>query len=83
MIKVISMESRKTAYTKKISFTYEGMNYLAILSWNEWDGYELTFTDSRGSYLSAPTWAQKYEEDTGDSLAFCLDSLSDELLVTA
>lgn len=81
-MKANSVETHTTSYTKRIDFSHDGKRYLATLTWTEWDGYELNFTDERGGYLPNPKWAEDY--DTGErDLHFDLDRISDELRVSA
>jgi hypothetical protein len=65
----------ETAYTKKMTLTYEGKEYEVLLYWNRWDGYELDFIGS-----DEPEWAVNWEDNNEESLAFTLDGLTDEVI---
>jgi hypothetical protein len=81
-IELLSMGKTETAYDKRISFNYEGKEYLVDLHWDTHDGYDLSFTDTSGGYRSMPEpeWATNWTNEIGESLAYALDELSDEML---
>lgn len=81
-IELLSAGKTETAYDKRISFTYEGQEYLVDLHWDTHDGYDLSFTDTSGSYGSVPEpeWAANWTNKIGESLAYALDELSDEMM---
>jgi hypothetical protein len=79
MIKVSSVKKEDTAWDKHIRLTYEDKEYLAILHWDKWDGYELiSFIDPSGKWIDTPEWAINWEENNEKSLNYVLDELSDE-----
>jgi hypothetical protein len=72
-IKGVSKE--ETAYAKEMTISYEGEEYEVLLRWDNWDGYDLTFTNS-----NEPEWAITWEDNNEESLAYTLDCLTDEVL---
>jgi hypothetical protein len=74
-IELLSMDKTETAYDKRISFNYEGQEYLVNLHWDTHDGYDITFLDT-----VSPDWADDWTNEIGESLAYTLDELSDEML---
>ena len=72
-IKGISKD--ETAYAKEMTISYEGEEYEVLLRWDNWDGYDLTFTNS-----NEPEWAINWEDNNEESLAYTLDCLTDEVL---
>jgi len=75
-IKIESITKEDTAYDKEITFTYEGESYSVLLHWDNCDGYDLTFLDT-----VSPDWADNWEDNNdGESLAYVLDGLTDEVL---
>jgi hypothetical protein len=74
-IELLSMDKTETAYDKRISFNYEGQEYLVNLHWDTHDGYDVTFLD-----MVSPDWADDWTNEIGESLAYTLDELSDEML---
>jgi hypothetical protein len=74
-IKIETIAKEETAFDKYVQFTYEGESYSALLHWDKWDGYDLTFTE-----IDEPEWAINWEDSNDESLAFTLDGLTDEVL---
>jgi hypothetical protein len=74
-IEINGVVKEETAYDKEITFTYEGQEYAACLHWDKWDGYDLTFTE-----VAEPEWATNWEWNDGETLAYILDGLTDEVL---
>jgi hypothetical protein len=79
---ILSTGKTETAYDKRISFIYEGQEYLVDLHWDTHDGYDLSFTDTTAVYkfIPDPEWANDWTNEIGESLAYTLDELSDEML---
>jgi hypothetical protein len=69
------VEKQETAYTKKMTITYEGQQYDVLLYWNNSDGYDLDFVGS-----DEPQWAIEWEDNNEESLAYTLDSLTDQVI---
>jgi hypothetical protein len=69
------VSKEETSYAKEMLITYDGQQYEVLLRWNNWDGYELSFVGS-----DEPEWAIEWEDNNEESLAFTLDSLTDEVL---
>ena len=74
-IKINTVTKEETAFDKYVQFTYEGESYSALLHWDKWDGYDLSFTD-----IDEPEWAINWEWNNGETLAYILDGLTDEVL---
>jgi hypothetical protein len=74
-IKIETVDKQETAYDKQITFTYEEEDYSVQLHWDSYDGYDLTFYD-----IDEPDWATNWEDSNEDSLAYTLDSLTDEVI---
>lgn len=72
---VEGVTKEETAYTKKMTVTYEGERYEVLLYWNNWTGYEIDFIGS-----DEPEWAINWEDNNEESLAFVLDDLTEEVL---
>ncbi len=70
-----SVTKQETAYTKQIFITYDGDSYEVLLYWNNLDGYELDFVGS-----DEPQWAIEWDDNNEESLAYTLDSLTDEVI---
>jgi hypothetical protein len=85
-IKINGVTKEDTAYDKWIHFTYEGVEYHALLHWDNMDGYNLTFTDPVriANWVKTPDWAvewnEQYDNDYEDTLESILDGLTDEVL---
>jgi hypothetical protein len=69
------VEKQETAYTKKMTITYEGQEYEVLLYWSNWEGYELDFIGS-----DEPQWAIDWEDNNEESLAYTIDSLTDQVI---
>jgi hypothetical protein len=74
-IEIKGVVKEDTAYDKEITLTYEGEEYAVRLHWDKWDGYEITFTE-----VDEPDWAENWDDNSEESLAYLLDGLTDEIL---
>jgi hypothetical protein len=81
-ITINGITKEETAYDKYVQFTYEGESYSALLHWDKYDGYEVTFTEVGKIYstINDPEWAINWEDSNENSLCFVLDDLTDETL---
>ena len=70
-----SVTKQETAYSKQVFITYDGDNYEVLLYWNNFDGYQLDFVGS-----DEPQWAIDWDDNNEESLAYTLDSLTDEVI---
>ena len=59
MIEVGALLKTETAYDKDIDFTRDGVQYRVIIHWDDHDGYEATWLDSEGRFVSSPDWADE------------------------
>ena len=73
-IKVTDASIEVTATSKEISFTYEGKEYQVILNWNTYNGYDMYFKDD------TPDWAEDWDNENDEILAFLLDDLSQGII---
>ena len=73
---ILSTGKTETSYDKRISFIHEGQEYLVDLHWDTHDGYDITFLNT----VWTPDWADDWTNEIGESLAYVLDELSDEML---
>ena len=81
-IEIKGVVKEETAYDKYIQFTYNGEIYSALLHWDKWDGFDITFTEAgkTRAWIDAPDWAITWDENNEDSLAYTLELLSDGIL---
>jgi hypothetical protein len=73
-IEIGVISKSETAYSKEIIFFYEGESYQVNLYWNNQDGYDIDFVGQE------PEWAINWEDSNDESLAYTLDTLTDEIL---
>lgn len=64
-VKTGSMSKIVTAYDKDIDVTVDGVEMRVILHWDDHDGYEMTWLDSEGRFITSPDWISEVYE-------FCL-----------
>jgi hypothetical protein len=75
-IEIKGISKEETAYDKEMTISYEGQEYEIVLHWDKWDGYDVRFTNA-----DEPEWATNWEDNNdGESLAYVLDGLTDEVL---
>jgi len=74
-MEIKGVSKQETSYAKEMTITYDGQQYEVLLRWNNWDGYELDFINS-----DEPEWAIEWEDNNEESLAYTLDSLTDEVI---
>jgi hypothetical protein len=74
-ITIKGVTKQDTAYDKRITFQREGVEYSALLHWDSYDGYYLSFDGID------PDWASEWDEGKeGDSLESILDQLTDKVI---
>jgi hypothetical protein len=81
-IEITSTSKQETAFCKRITLTREGTEYSVLLFWDTHHGYDLTFLDNEGKWISLPDWAVDWEESQQygfESLEYTLDSMSEEI----
>lgn len=61
MIKVGSLLKTETAYDKDVNFTRDDVEYRVIIHWDDHDGYEATWLDDEGRFISSPDWADEMD----------------------
>ena len=61
-LEVGSILKTETAFDKDMTITYQGKEYRVILHWDWNDGFEATWLDDEGRFVSSPDWAN---EDDG------------------
>lgn len=74
-ITIKGITKQDTAYDKRITFEREGVEYSALLHWDSYDGFYLSFDGTD------PDWATEWDEaKEGDSLESTLDYLTDKVI---
>ncbi len=73
-MKVTLKDNEINSYVLTVKVEVEGKEYIADLSYNTYDGYEVTFLDNNGRKISYPQWAIDYENKGEDSLGYWLES---------
>lgn len=75
-ITIKGVTKQDTAYDKRITFEYEGEEYSALLHWDSYDGFYLSFDGID------PDWASNWDEGEhdGETLESVLDRLTDKVI---
>jgi len=75
-MKVTLLEKEINQYSLDICVERDGEEHLVCISYNEYDGYDVTFLDKERKIIGYPEWAKDYVEDNpiGDSLGYWLES---------
>jgi hypothetical protein len=75
-MKVTLKNNEINSYVLTVRVEVEGKEYIADLSYNTYDGYEVTFLDDNGRKIAYPQWAIDYENNSqgADSLGYWLES---------
>lgn len=74
-ITIKGVTKQNTAYDKQVTFERDGVEYFALLHWDSYDGYYLSFNGKD------PDWADEWDEEKeGDTLESILDQLTDEAI---
>lgn len=60
-----AMTKGVTAYDKDFDLEIDGVEYRVILHWDDHDGYETTWLDKEGRFITSPDWLDDVED-------FCL-----------
>ena len=81
-IEITGVTKEDTAYDKRISCTYEGVEYRVLLHWDTYEGFDLEFLKEDGrTYTATPEWAVLWgDEEANSILEYRLDELTDEVL---
>ena len=80
-IEITGVTKEDTAYDKRISFTYEGVEYRVLLHWDTYEGFDLEFLKEDGrTFTATPECAVLWCDSDGDYLDLHLDSITDEVL---
>jgi hypothetical protein len=64
-IKTGAMSKSVTAYDKDFDITIDGVEMRVILHWDDVDGFETTWLDKEGRFITSPDWVWEIED-------FCL-----------
>ena len=51
-----SILKTETAFDKDMTLTHDGKEYRVILHWDWHDGFEATWLDDEGRFVSTPDW---------------------------
>jgi len=82
-LQVGAMVKQVTAYDKDVNITgADGVEVRLILHWDSNDGYEFTWLDMENRFISAPAWAESFEEDYDKSLGLFIDNFEPHTKVT-
>ena len=75
-MKVTLLEKEIKSYSLTVEVELEGEKYIADLSYDTHDGFEVRFFDTSGKSVSTPDWAIQMEEkdEEGNSLGYILES---------
>ena len=73
-MKVTLKDNEINSYVLTVKVEVESKEYIADLSYNTYDGYEVTFLDDNGRKIAYPQWAIDYENKGEDSLGYWLES---------
>ena len=76
-LQVGALLKTETAYDKDMNITFDGQEVRVILHWDSHDGFEITWLDMEGRFITAPAWADGIEEEDEMSVGYFLDSLSE------
>ena len=60
-----AMSKATTAYDKDFDLTIDGEEVRVILHWDDMDGFELTWMDKEGRFITSPDWLDEVDD-------FCL-----------
>jgi len=76
-ISIKGVSKDDTAYDKHITFEREGEEYSALLHWDSYDGYDLSFFDE-----VTPDWVDEWDEDEPCLASgwYTLDCLTDQVI---
>jgi hypothetical protein len=64
-IKTGAMSKSVTAYDKDFDLTIDGVEMRVILHWDDVDGFETTWLDKEGRFITSPDWLDGVDD-------FCL-----------
>ena len=75
-MKVTLKNNEINSYVLTVKVEVEGKEYIADLSYDNYDGYEVIFLDDNGRRVAYPQWAIDYENNSqgADSLGYWLES---------
>ena len=80
-IEIAGVTKAETSYDKRISFTYESVEYRVLLHWDAYEGFDLHFLKEDGrTFTATPEWAVLWGDEDADSLEYRLDELTDEVI---
>ena len=64
-IKTEAMNKTVTAYDKDFDLIIDGVEMRVILHWDDVDGFETTWLDKEGRFITSPDWVWEMDD-------FCL-----------
>ena len=79
-IEVGALKQTFTAYDKDMNLTVDGQEVRVILHWDSHDGYEVTWLDLEGRFISAPEWADKIDHEKYN-INYILDTVKEHTKV--
>lgn len=78
-LEVTFREKEVISYTKSVTITKDGETIVADLHYDNWDGYEILWSNLEGESIEEPEWANEYAELTSyHELAYLLDEMGVE-----
>lgn len=73
-MKVKQRDYEVYSYGLSLEAEVEGEVYIIDLSYDFYDGYDVTFFSSEGLKIAQPDWATKIEQESDDSLGYILET---------
>jgi hypothetical protein len=78
-IEVIFREKINKSYEKNVKVIKDGITYLVILNYDDWDGYSIYWSDENSIRIDEPDWAVEYiNKNSNHDLAYLLDEMGVE-----
>jgi hypothetical protein len=75
-LEVTFREKVIVSYAKSVKVTKDGETVIADLHYDDYDGYEITWSDLDGKEAGEPKWATEYADLTSyHELAYMLDEM--------
>ena len=77
-LEIGSILKTETAFDKDITLIHDGKEYRVILHWDWHDGFEATWLDDYGRFVSTPKWV----DDEDDNLLCKLNTMKEHSKVS-
>ncbi len=72
-IKITGKEHEELSWKRYVYFEYQGKEYVVILFWDEFNGYEIYWKNSESGLINsqeAPDWVVNWDEDEHEGMSF-------------